>query len=101
MTPTESKLPMSGTRTSIELGIAAGAGGVAAGAAAGVGAGAAAFAAGGAAADALSDFTVTTSAPVETEPPLVTCTVSTTPLTVDGTSIVALSVSSVTRGVSM
>src|SRR5262245_30737029 len=101
MTATESKLPMSGTLTSMLVGTA----GAAAAAEAAVAAGAAAFGAAAAAAGAgaaapASLFTVTTSAPVDTVPPLVTCTFSTTPLAVDGTSMVALSVSSVASGVS-
>src|SRR6185312_3316005 len=47
-----------------------------------------------------SERSVTTRSPVETLPPLATCTFSTTPLAVDGTSMVAFSVSSVTRGAS-
>src|SRR5690348_11343629 len=54
----------------------------------------------GAGADAANPRTVTTSAPGPTVPPFATCTFSTTPLAVDGTSIVALSVSSVASGVS-
>src|SRR6187402_46575 len=54
----------------------------------------------GAAATAVWPLTVTTTDPGDTLPPLATCTFSTTPLAVDGTSIVALSVSSVTSGVS-
>ena len=47
-----------------------------------------------------SDLTVATRSPVETVPPLVMCTFSMTPLAVEGTSMVALSDSSVTSGVS-
>ncbi len=54
----------------------------------------------GAAAAAAWPLTVTTTDPGDTLPPLATCTFSTTPLAVDGTSMVALSVSSVTSGVS-
>src|SRR5690348_17237349 len=102
ITATESKLPMSGTRTSIELsfaGAAAGAGVVAA--TAGAATAAAAGAAWADAGAASADFTVTTSAPAATLPPLLTWTCSTTPFAVDGMSIVALSVSSVASGVSM
>src|SRR6186713_1463995 len=66
----------------------------AAGAVAGAGADAVPLAA------AANPLTVTTSPPGPIVPPLVTCTFSTTPLAVDGTSIVALSVSSVANGAS-
>src|SRR5437016_6129632 len=58
--------------------------------------------AGGGACDsgAASDRTVAMRSPAETLPPFATCTFSMTPLAVDGTSIVAFSVSSVPRGAS-
>ena len=47
-----------------------------------------------------ASVTVTIKSPSETLPPLATCTFSTLPAAVEGTSIAALSVSSVTSGVS-
>jgi hypothetical protein len=101
MTDTESKLPMSGTRTSTGPSCGAAAGAAAAAGAFAAAAGAAALTTGlPAAADGASLLTVTTSDPGDTLAPFVTCTFSTMPFAVDGTSIVALSVSSVASGVS-
>src|SRR5688572_23580655 len=102
MTATDSKVHMSGTRTSMELSFTGAAGVGDSATLAGVaGADGAAAASGADAVAPSAALTVTISAPVDTWPPLVTCTFSTTPLAVDGTSMVALSVSSVTSGVSM
>jgi hypothetical protein len=67
---------------------------------AGLWVGGGAMGAAAAAAAAAKPRTVTISPPGPILPPLATCTFSTTPLAVDGTSMVALSVSSVTRGAS-
>src|ERR1700733_13956663 len=78
-------------------GVGAGAGGAAlAGAASGAGAGD--TAAGAASAAPSSTFTVATTSPGDTVPPFVATILSMTPATVDGTSMVAFSVSSVTSG---
>src|ERR1700733_9008540 len=88
---------------SCDRGVSTAPGGAAAGAATGAAAGAAgAGAAGAAEAPAPSPLapTVAVRAPLVTLPPLVVCSFSSTPSTVDGTSMVAFSDSSVTSGVS-
>jgi hypothetical protein len=82
-----------------EPGGGGGGGGGAAGGAGGFAA-AGASAGGDAAAAAPPARTVAMRSPVETVPPLATCTFSITPLAVEGTSIEAFSDSSVTSGVS-
>src|ERR1700733_14018212 len=88
---------------SCDRGVSTAPGGAAAGAATGAAAGAAgAGAAGAAEAPAPSPLALTVAmrSPLLTLPPLVVCSFSSTPSTVDGTSMVAFSDSSVTSGVS-